>query len=239
MADEDLIELGKREIVQIGLANYEDIEDGCVFRVEKSYPVYDSDYAGYLAIIKKYVATLKNCQSVGRNGLHRYNNQDHAMLTGMLAVRNLLNGESNDLWQINGEQVYLEEIRINDECVKTDDVVGAVQEALAHVFLKLDPTAFGISVGSVGGLLLLLTTLGLVWRGDETVTSYWQLLNQFFPGYSVSAGGSLLGLIYGFVVGFIIGWGFAFLRNVITAFYLASFYRSAERSVLSTFLEHI
>ena len=73
--------------------------DGAVFRVEKSYPVYDSDYEQSLDVLKAYVASLENLQTIGRNGLHRYNNQDHAMLTGMLAVRNLLYGESNNLWR--------------------------------------------------------------------------------------------------------------------------------------------
>ncbi|MBV7327920.1 NAD(P)/FAD-dependent oxidoreductase [Chloroflexi bacterium TSY] len=95
MADEDLIELGKRELEIIGLAKYDEIEDGCVFRVPKSYPVYDSDYRDHLAILREYVDSLENFQTIGRNGLHRYNNQDHAMLTGMLSVRNMIYGEKN------------------------------------------------------------------------------------------------------------------------------------------------
>ncbi|RMG99484.1 MAG: NAD(P)/FAD-dependent oxidoreductase [Chloroflexi bacterium] len=110
MADEALIELGKKELAQIGLAQPEDVIDGCVFRVEKSYPMYDSDYAGHLATIREYLGTLTNFQTIGRNGLHRYNNQDHAMLTGMYAVRNILFGEHHDLWRINAEDSYLEEI---------------------------------------------------------------------------------------------------------------------------------
>jgi len=70
MADEDLIALGRREIAQIGLAQPEDVIDGCIFRVEKTYPVYDSDYAEYLETIKTYLATLENFQTIGRNGLH-------------------------------------------------------------------------------------------------------------------------------------------------------------------------
>lgn len=114
MADADLIELGRREMVQIGLARYEDVIDGCVFRVEKSYPVYDAGYARHLEIIKAYIATFQNFQTIGRNGLHRYNNQDHAMLTGMLAVRNILYGERHNLWQVNAEQEYHETIVTKD-----------------------------------------------------------------------------------------------------------------------------
>jgi hypothetical protein len=77
----------------------------------KAYPVYDADYAKYLATVRDFVDELENFQTVGRNGLHRYNNQDHAMLTGMLAVRNLVLGEHNDLWCVNTDQEYHEEVQ--------------------------------------------------------------------------------------------------------------------------------
>ena len=109
--DSKLIELSRQEIDIIGLANYQDIEDGCVFRAPKSYPVYDSDYRESLNVLQVYINNLANFQTIGRNGLHRYNNQDHAMLTGMLAVRNVMLGEQNNLWQVNAEQEYNEEAR--------------------------------------------------------------------------------------------------------------------------------
>ena len=105
--DEELIDLGKREIEKIGLARYEDVIDGSVYRVEKSYPVYDSNYRDHLAKVRDFIDSLENFQTIGRNGLHRYNNQDHAMLTGMLAVRNSLNGEKNDHWKRNKEKKYI------------------------------------------------------------------------------------------------------------------------------------
>src|SRR5207253_2014830 len=89
MPDANLIELGKHEVECIGLATYKDVEAGCVFRVPKSYPVYDSGYRDSLAILRRFVDSLENFQTIGRNGLHHYNNQDHAMLTGMLAVDNV------------------------------------------------------------------------------------------------------------------------------------------------------
>ncbi|MDQ4077808.1 MAG: FAD-dependent oxidoreductase, partial [Chloroflexota bacterium] len=109
--DEELVELGKREVARIGLARYEDIEDGCVVRVDKSYPVYDSDYGDCLGTIRDYVQSFENFQTIGRNGLHRYNNQDHAMLTGMYAVRNFVLREQSDLWSVNADQEYHEEVR--------------------------------------------------------------------------------------------------------------------------------
>jgi protoporphyrinogen oxidase len=110
-SDAELIELGKRELERIGLVKARDVEDGCVFRVPKSYPVYDADYRECLATIKLFVNGLENFQTVGRNGLHRYNNQDHAMLTGLYAARNLVLGETNDLWDVNVDQEYHEEVR--------------------------------------------------------------------------------------------------------------------------------
>jgi protoporphyrinogen oxidase len=111
MADAELIELGKRELAQLGLADSKDVVEGCVYRVAKSYPVYDSDYRSHLSVLREFMESLANVQTIGRNGLHRYNNQDHAMLTGMKAVRNLVDGESHDLWSVNADQEYHEELR--------------------------------------------------------------------------------------------------------------------------------
>ncbi len=149
--DEELIELGKQEIDQIGLAEYGRIIGGCVFRVEKSYPVYDSNYSQYLGTIREYIESLENLQTIGRNGLHRYNNQDHAMLTGILAVRNLLDGEVNDIWKVNAEQEYHEEMK-ESELPYASEVID---EAFARAFMKIDPIAFGISIGVVSGLFNL------------------------------------------------------------------------------------
>jgi protoporphyrinogen oxidase len=115
MADADLIELGKRELERIGLANSDDVIDGCVYRVPKAYPIYDSEYHTYLKRIRYFVAGIQNFQTIGRNGLHRYNNQDHSMITGMLAVDNLLNGGKNDLWSVNTDSEYHEEIQVTEE----------------------------------------------------------------------------------------------------------------------------
>jgi protoporphyrinogen oxidase len=110
-SDAELVELGKRELQEIGLVEARLVNDGCVFRVPKSYPVYDSDYREGLATLKTFLAGITNFQTVGRNGLHRYNNQDHAMLTGLYAARNLVLGETNDLWNVNVDQEYHEEVR--------------------------------------------------------------------------------------------------------------------------------
>jgi len=235
MADADLIELGRREINRIGLARSEDIVDGCVVRVEKAYPVYDSDYREYLGVVRQFIDGLENCQSIGRNGLHRYNNQDHAMLTGMLAVRNLVLGQRNDLWSVNTDQEYHEEIR---EQVTEHDLEEVLEGALTQVFLKLDRVALGLSAGMVSGALLFLATLALVLKGGTVVGPTLGLLAQYLPGYTVSAFGSALGLVYGFVTGFVGGWAFACFRNATVFIYVALMHRRAELQVLRRLLEY-
>ena len=238
MSDAELIELAKRELNRIGLASPADIEDGCVFRVQKAYPIYDSEYRGYLATVKNFVAGLENYQTIGRNGLHRYNNQDHAMVTGMLAVRNLAAGEHNDLWSVNTDQEYHEEIREKVE-LEPEVALEAVKEAFAQAFAKLDRLAFGLSTGAMAGLLLFLATLFLALKGGDVMGPNLQLLQQYFPWYSVTLSGSLLGLGYGFLSGFIGGWGFAFLRNITAFLYMALIRRRAERLVLRNLLEYV
>jgi hypothetical protein len=238
MADADLIELGKRELEHIGLASAADIEDGCVFRVPKAYPIYDSEYRDYLAIVKEYVSSLANYQTIGRNGLHRYNNQDHAMVTGMLSVRNIMFGEKNDLWNVNTDQEYHEEIRGEVE-MAPDVAVEALKEAFSQAFAKLDRFALGLSTGTVSGLLLFLATLLLVLKGGEVVGPTLGLLGQYFFGYSVTLLGSLVGLAYGFGIGFVAGWSFALLRNAILFAYAVLIQRRAERLLLRNFLEYV
>jgi len=110
MADEALLALGRNEMAEIGLVNPADVVDGTVVRQAKAYPVYNATYAGYLQTIRDYLSTFSNLQTIGRNGLHKYNNQDHSMLTAMLAVRNV-HGERHDLWEVNAERSYHEEVR--------------------------------------------------------------------------------------------------------------------------------
>jgi hypothetical protein len=107
MSNEDLIDLAKREIEALGLAKAHEVEDGTVIRQPKAYPVYDRDYRENLEVIQHYLETFENLQTVGRNGMHRYNNQDHSMLTAVLAVQNLYGGK-HDLWSVNTERSYHE-----------------------------------------------------------------------------------------------------------------------------------
>ena len=108
MADDDLVELAARELEQLGLAPRAKVERGFAIRVPKAYPIYDADYAERVAIIRRWLDGIENLQQVGRNGLHRYNNSDHSMLTAMRAVDNLLAGAHHDIWEVNAESVYHE-----------------------------------------------------------------------------------------------------------------------------------
>ena len=232
MSDEDLIELAKGEIHYLGLANRSGVEDGCVFRVAKSYPVYDSDYREHLAVLREFVEGLDNLQTIGRNGLHRYNNQDHAMLTGMLAVSNILEGTDHDLWNVNADQEYHEEVEVQDN----GDVL--VEEAIASTFLKIDRYSFGMATGVTAGIGLFMATMFLVLKGGEAVGPTLGLLRYYFPGYTVSPTGSCVGLVYGMVVGFSGGWIYALLRNAIVFAYLRLGHRRLEREAIRDLFDH-
>ncbi len=108
--DEDLIALAKEEIGRIGLMNPEDVEDACVVRQKKAYPVYDETYMEHMKTIRAELALrYPNLHLVGRNGMHKYNNQDHAMMTGMLTAANIIAGETlYDVWQVNEDAEYSE-----------------------------------------------------------------------------------------------------------------------------------
>jgi protoporphyrinogen oxidase len=108
--DEDLIKMAVEEISRIGLIEPNLVKWGTVIRVPKAYPVYDDDYKKAMPIIMLFLNNLENLQTIGRNGLHRYNNMDHSILTGLLAAKNI-QGANFDLWQVNTEEEYHEEVK--------------------------------------------------------------------------------------------------------------------------------
>lgn len=109
-SDEDLVALAKREIAQIGLVNEDEVVDACVVRQPKAYPVYDDDYKHHVSMIRLDLErTCPGLHLVGRNGMHKYNNQDHAMMTAMLTVENILAGQRIwDVWNVNEDAEYHE-----------------------------------------------------------------------------------------------------------------------------------
>lgn len=110
MDDQTLIQLGISEMVKIGMIRAEDVLDGCVLRMPKAYPAYIGSY-DQLHVVREFVEKIPNLFLTGRNGMHRYNNQDHSMLTAMLAVDNILEGrtDKSNLWEVNLEMTYHEE----------------------------------------------------------------------------------------------------------------------------------
>jgi protoporphyrinogen oxidase len=110
MDDQALVAMATDELAHIGLARRESVIDGCVLRMPKAYPIYDATYAEAVDVQKQYLARFENLYLVGRNGMHKYNNQDHSMLTAILAVENIF-GAQHDLWAVNAEEEYHEEVR--------------------------------------------------------------------------------------------------------------------------------
>ncbi len=110
MADEDLVELGKQELTRIGLLDDPSkVETGYVVRMPKAYPMYDDTYKQNIEVMRRWLeANAPNVYPVGRNGMHKYNNQDHSMYTAMLAVENIF-GANHDTWTVNVEAAYHEE----------------------------------------------------------------------------------------------------------------------------------
>jgi protoporphyrinogen oxidase len=109
MSDEHAVSLATQELARIGLIDPSKVIDGVKVLVPKAYPMYDSKYEAAVAVVRAYLEQFENLQTCGRNGLHRYNNQDHSMLTAMLATLNLVDGEQHDVWSVNTEAEYLEE----------------------------------------------------------------------------------------------------------------------------------
>lgn len=106
--DFDLAQLAIREAVQIGLIREGEVQDAFVVRMPKAYPIYDQEYQDHVKTIREWVCQFANLQPVGRNGMHHYNNQDHSMMTAMLAAKNI-QGAHYNCWAVNTEAEYLEE----------------------------------------------------------------------------------------------------------------------------------
>jgi protoporphyrinogen oxidase len=123
LPDEEAVALAKRELGRIGLLDPARVVDGVKVRVPRAYPMYDSNYQEALPVVREYLRGFENLRTCGRNGLHRYNNQDHSMWTAILATLDLLDGGGHDVWSVNTDAEYHEE--------------GAIVEGLLDVELVL------------------------------------------------------------------------------------------------------
>jgi protoporphyrinogen oxidase len=109
MNDEEAVRLATDELARVGLLDPEKVIDGVKVLVPKAYPMYDARYEEAVSTIRAYLDRFENLQTCGRNGLHRYNNQDHSMWTAILAALNVVDGAAHDVWGVNTESDYLEE----------------------------------------------------------------------------------------------------------------------------------
>jgi protoporphyrinogen oxidase len=231
LPDDELIELGKRELEIIGLVKASEVEDGLVVRMPKAYPIYDSSYRRSLGVVREFLQGISNLQFVGRNGMHKYNNQDHSMLTAMLAAENIL-GSSHDLWKVNTEQEYHEELRLDPE------KQASLKKGFTGLTSKIDQLGLAVALGSVCGLLTFAATLWLIINGGQNRGPGLQLLEQYFWGYSISAKGAFIGMAYGSLWGFLFGWLFAYLRNFFIGFFIFLVKRKEELLTFRDFLDH-
>jgi len=228
--DEKLIELGTQECQQIGLIDASEVVDGTVVRMKKAYPIYDQEYLHNVDLIRRYLEGITNLQTIGRNGQHRYNNQDHSMLAGVFAARNI-DGAQYDVWSVNVDQEYHEEGHEDDKTA-TPSTSGErmvpkriepdqeeiesdkhADELIQTAFARLDPLAMGVALGVVGGLGLLVVSLVLLFKGGPLVGKNLAVLRHFFIGYTVTWPGLLIGVTEVALFGFGIGYVGSCLRN--------------------------
>jgi protoporphyrinogen oxidase len=132
-ADEYLVELGRREVAALDLVDPARVAGGHVVRVPKAYPVYDVAYAGRVERIRDWLGGLSNLQQIGRNGLHRYNNSDHSMLTAMRAVENLCDGAGHDVWAVNADNAYHERVEPEEQPYRAAPETPAMARPLADL----------------------------------------------------------------------------------------------------------
>jgi len=225
---DQLIEAGIQDCTQIGILEPSEVEDGTVVRMRKAYPVYDRSYQEHLAIIRHYLTSLGNLQLIGRNGQHRYNNQDHSMLTGIYAARNVIGGDY-DVWSVNTEKDYHEggaSVRAVPTRLVADPETSS-QRLVESAFAPLDAVAMGVAVGVVGAFGVFLATTLVLLRGGDSMVPMLLLLGQYLPGFAISWRGVFIGVAETAAVGFVAGFMIARLRNGALAAYARRLRRRA------------
>jgi len=124
LGEAEAVQLATDELARIGLVDPARVVDGVKVRVPRAYPMYDGDYREAVQVLRGFLAGFDNLQTFGRNGLHRYNNQDHSMWTAVLATLNLIDGTDHDVWSVNIEEAYLEAAGEVLDTVVDVDLVG-------------------------------------------------------------------------------------------------------------------
>ena len=178
------------------------------------------------------------------------------MLTAMLAVKNIL-GANYNLWQVNTDQEYQEEIRGSDGKALDEFALlastqpqipersmarierPAYDEVIIRAFARIDKLALAIALGSVWGLAIFIATLLLIIEGGKVADRNLQLLSQYFIGYTITVKGAFIGMGYSFFWGFIWGWLFAYLRNLSLGYLINRAKSKAESSSFRNLMDYI
>jgi hypothetical protein len=226
-SDEALIALGTEEAARIGLFSPSEVRAGTVVRMPKAYPVYDGEYEQHLQTLRGWLEGVDNLFTVGRNGLHRYNNQDHSMLSALYAVRSLA-GARRDVWAVNEDAVFHEEIRdgagargegVRDRLTPRP-AAGGLDVLMREAFAEYDEVALGGAFGITAAAVLAVATTLLLWRPADGLVPMLSLLGEYLFGYEVSWPGLLVGMVEVSLGGFALGWMVARLINRFTAMLL-------------------
>jgi protoporphyrinogen oxidase len=223
LADDELIAQGSSEAEAIGLFDASDVQAGIVVRMPKAYPVYDGEYTGHLQTVRSWLDRFDNLYTVGRNGQHRYNNQDHSMLTGLLAARRAAGviGEV-DVWGVNVEDSFHEEVRTGEGRnaggyrLTPAAADRGLETLVREAFARYDEVAFGAALGISAMALIVVATLLMLGDAEGGFVPMLSLLGHFLYGYEVSWPGMLVGMVEAGATGFGAGWLVARLINWMT-----------------------
>jgi hypothetical protein len=223
MDDRELVKLGSSEAETIGLFKAEEVVDGTVVRVPKAYPVYDGDYEAHLAVLRDWLEGFENLATIGRNGQHRYNNQDHSMMAGLFAARNIA-GADLDLWSINEELSYHEEVRetgaeareVRDRLTPTR-AESSIDEMLQAGFARYDEVALGGAFAITAAIGLAVATGALLLGKGTSFVPMLSLLGNYLFGFEVSLPGLAVGIVEAGLLGFALGWVSARIANLLIA----------------------
>ncbi|MQA76505.1 MAG: NAD(P)-binding protein, partial [Solirubrobacterales bacterium] len=148
--DDELTELAADELQRLGLVGHERVVAGHVVRVPRAYPIYDEGYEARVATIRAWLDRLPGLHQVGRNGLHRYNNSDHSMLTAMRAVENVCDGTAHDIWAVNSDGAYLEHGQADEQPYRRAPATPAMARSPAEALSD------GLGSGIVYAILVVL-----------------------------------------------------------------------------------
>jgi protoporphyrinogen oxidase len=221
LPDDELVALGASEADTIGLFEPDEVQAGTVVRMPRAYPVYDAEYEDHLRVLRDWLDRFDNLFTVGRNGQHRYNNQDHSMLAGLRAARNLA-GADFDLWSINEDLSFHEEVREEEargrgvgDRLTPSGVEGGLEALLEEAFACYDEVAMGGAVGITASLGLAVATVVLLLGPDLTFVPMLSLLGNYLFGYRVSWPGLAVGMFEAGLVGFGLGWVATRLSNLL------------------------